>query len=264
MIDIHSHILPGIDDGARDLDESLAMCRMAAADGESVIVATPHLRHSRYWNDDRAALEALWQELRDAVRGEALGLEVLLGGEISVGSESLDEIDRLPEGDLLPLCGGHYLLLELDWHGLGPDPLEMVHEVTILGWRPIIAHPERVAWLAQDHEMVAAMIEHGAYMQLTAMSLTGEFGSTARERAEALLDEGLVHFVSSDAHDKKHRPPGLSAARDSVAERYGEPLSQALFVDNPLAVIEDRPLPPQPSSERAAGLGARLRRLAGR
>ena len=264
MIDIHSHILPGIDDGARNLDESIAMCRLAAADGASVIVATPHLRHSRYWNDDRPALEALWRELRDQVAEEEFELEVLLGGEISVGSESLDEIVRMPDGDLLPLCGGHYLLLELDWHGLGPDPLEMVHEVTILGWRPVIAHPERVAWLAQDHELVAAMIEHGAYMQLTAMSLTGEFGSQARERSEALLDEGLVHFISSDAHDQKHRPPGLSAARDLVGERYGEPLAQALFVDNPRAVIEDEPLPPQPPSERAAGLGARLRRLAGR
>lgn len=260
MIDLHSHILPGIDDGASDLEESLAMCRMAAEDGASVIVATPHLRHSRYWNDDRAALEKLWQELQS----QDLEIEVLLGGEITVGSESLAEIDDLPGGELLTLCGSKYVLLELNWQGLGPDPLEMVYEVTLLGWRPIIAHPERVSWLAEDIGLVSAMIENGATMQLTAMSLTGSFGWQAKERAERLLDEGCAHFVSSDAHDIKHRPPGLSAARAIVAERCGEAMAVALFTENPRCVIEDLPLSPLPTTERAAGIGARLKRFAGR
>ncbi|MEM1176813.1 MAG: CpsB/CapC family capsule biosynthesis tyrosine phosphatase [Acidobacteriota bacterium] len=265
MIDLHSHILPGVDDGSSDLNESIAMCRIAAADGATTLVATPHLRHSRYWNDDRSALEASYRELCGALGKEGLELEVLLGGEITVGSESVAEIDALPGGQLLTLCGSKYLLLELDWQGLGPDPLELVYEVDVLGWRPIIAHPERVSWLSEDLELASAMQENGATFQLTSMSLTGRFGSQIKERSERWLDAGLVHFVSSDAHDVKHRPPGLAAARALVAERCGDEVAEALFVGNPRCVVDDRPLPPQPSVERpGGGLGARFRRFAGR
>ncbi|MEO1084528.1 MAG: CpsB/CapC family capsule biosynthesis tyrosine phosphatase [Acidobacteriota bacterium] len=264
MIDLHSHILPGIDDGSSDLAESIAMCRMAAADGATAIVATPHLRHSRYWNDDRGALETLHAELVAAVAAEDFEIEVLLGGEITLGSESVAEIDQLPDGRLLTLCGSKYVLLELDWHGLGPDAMETIYEADVLGWRPIIAHPERVSWLADDLDLATAMLENGATFQLTAMSLVGQFGSQAKERAERWLDAGLVHFVSSDAHDVKHRPPGLRAARDLVAERCGAAVAEALFLSNPQCVLADRPLPPQPSVERSAGFGARWKRLTGR
>jgi protein-tyrosine phosphatase len=250
VIDLHSHILPAVDDGARDFEQAIRMCRMARADGCRAIVATPHLRHARYWNDDRALLEARWRELRERV---GPGIEILLGGEIAINGESLDEIDLLPEGgQLLTLAGTHYLLLELDFGGVGPDPVEMVYELGVAGWRPIIAHPERISWLMNDPAMLEEMVANGATMQITAMSLIGDFGPIAADAANWLLDHGLVHYVSSDTHDDHLRPPGLSRARKVVAEGWGEELAEALFVTNPRAVVRDRPLPSPPSPKADA------------
>lgn len=243
MIDLHSHILPGVDDGADDLDEALEMCRLSFEDGVRAMVATPHLRQESFWNEDRRLLVDRFKALRAAVRRTFEGeFEVYLGGEIALHASSLDEIALLPEGELLPMAGTSYLLLELDWRGLGPDPLEMIHEVVVAGFRPIIAHPERVSWLMQDRELVESMVDHGATMQLTAMSVTGELGSRVLETSEWMLDAGLVHFLASDTHDPSIRRPGLARARDVVAARWGEPLARALVEDHPRAVLEDRPL----------------------
>ena len=198
MIDLHCHILPGVDDGAGDLDEALTMCRRSFEDGVQAMVATPHLRHESFWNDDRTLLVDRFKALRSAVRREFEGeFEVYLGGEIALHNGSLDEIARLPDGALLAMAGTSYLLLELDWRGLGPDPLEMIHEVVVAGYRPIIAHPERVSWLMQDRDLVESMVDHGATMQLTAMSVTGELGSRVLEMSDWMLESGLVHFLSS-------------------------------------------------------------------
>lgn len=249
MIDLHSHILPAVDDGAQDLDQAVRMCRMARADGCSAIVATPHLRHPQFWNDDRALLSERWQELRARVGDE---IEVLLGGEIAVHGESLAEIDLLPEGGgLLPCAGSHYLLLELPFGGMGPDPVEMVYELGVAGWRPIIAHPERIAWLMRDPGMIDEMVAQGALMQVTAMSITGDFGPVAAEAAQRLFDRGAVHVVSSDAHDDRLRPPGLSRARRAVEKSWGEKVGRALFETNPTAVVEDREIDLVPWPERA-------------
>ena len=248
MIDLHSHILPGIDDGARDIEHSLRMCASSYRDGCRAMVATPHLRHERYWNDDRALLEQQHRLLCQAVL-LSLGpdFQVLLGGEIAVSSESLLEIDQMPAGSLLSLAGSRYLLLELSHHGMGPDPVEMVHELRIAGWRPILAHPERIAWLAADSGLLAAMIDHGAHLQLTAMSLTGDFGPAMQNISRRMMDKGWVHFIASDCHDNRLRPPTLSAAREAVQNHWGHEVGNALFEENPRAVLEDRPLAPNPS-----------------
>lgn len=246
MIDLHSHILPAVDDGAADLEEAVEMCRRSWEDGVRTLVATPHLRQESFWNDDRELLVDRFEVLREAVAKELAGeLELHLGGEIAIHGASMEEIALLPGGELLTLAGTRYLLLELDWRGLGPDPLEMLHEVVVAGFRPIIAHPERVGWLMEDRPLVEAMVDQGALMQLTAMSVTGELGPVAREASEWLLDSGLVHLLASDTHDPSLRRPGLSRARDAVAERWGEPLATALVEDHPKAVLEDRPVEPQ-------------------
>ncbi|MCP4656978.1 MAG: hypothetical protein GY856_16325 [bacterium] len=239
MIDLHCHLLPGVDDGATDLEEALAMCRLAAVDGCAVVAATPHLRHEFWWNGDRAQLEDLYYELRDALPGEP---EVLLGGEIAVNSQSVEEIYALPEGELLTLAGTRYLLLELDYMGLGPNPVELIRELTVSGWYPVVAHPERFPWLAGNLPLVAMLVEHGAHLQLTARSITGELGRAARRSSEELLDAGLVELVSSDAHGLEIRPPGLSSAYRHVGKRWGEAIAEKLFVTNPRAVVDNRPL----------------------
>lgn len=234
MIDLHSHILPDVDDGAADLDEAVEMCRMAAAGGCSAIIATPHLRHEQWWNGDRHRLEELWRRVRAAARGH---LEVFLGGEIAVNSQSVRELERLPRGGLLPLAGSRYLLLEFHPRGMGPDPEDLIHELVVEGWQPVIAHPERIPWLAGNLDYLAALIDRGARAQLTAMSVAGDLGRFAYETSVQMLEADLVHFVASDAHDTRLRPPGMRKAYHRVAEKWGEPKARDLFVTNPQRVI---------------------------
>ena len=241
MIDLHCHILPGVDDGAQSLDEAVAMCRLAARDGCTGMVATPHQRRGEWWNADRAALAALADELQSAV---GASFRVYLGGEVHVDSSLLAEVEKLPaDGGILPLAGSRYLLIELDSLGTPTETIHLVHELVVAGWRPIIAHPEFIPWLAPDPELLARLIALGATAQVTAMSATGDFGRRPQSDVFTLLDAGLVHFVASDSHGVRRRPPGLGRAHRLVAGRWGEETARRLFVDNPRAVVEDRPLP---------------------
>jgi protein-tyrosine phosphatase len=240
MIDLHCHILPGVDDGARNLAEAVAMCRLAAEDGCEAMVATPHQRRGEWWNSDREHLAALAAELQSAV-GD--GFRVLLGGEVHVDAELLSEVEKLPDGSgILPLAGSRYLLIEFGPVGTPTESVHLVHELVVGGWRPVIAHPELIHWLAPDLELVALLVSRGALTQVTAMSLTGHFGRRAQNDAVALLETGLVHFVASDSHDIRRRPPGLRQAYQTIAGRWGEETARRLTADNPRAVVENRPL----------------------
>jgi protein-tyrosine phosphatase len=245
MIDLHCHILPGVDDGAPTLEDALAMCRLAAADGCEAMIATPHQRRDPWWNDDVARLRELAGQLQEAVR-EAIGngFRVLLGGEIHVDREVLSEVERLkktPGGTILPLAGSRYLLLELDrWGGID-EAVHLVHEVTVAGWRPILAHPELIPWL--DLDLLAHLVGLGATAQVTAMSVTGDFGRRPMQDSHRMIEAGLVHFLASDAHDIRRRPPGLRRACLMIEGRWGSELARRLTIDNPRAVVEDRPLP---------------------
>ena len=253
MIDLHCHILPGVDDGARTLEDAVAICRMAAADGCHAMIATPHQRRDLWWNDDVERLRRLARELQAKVR-EAVGPEfqVLLGGEVHVDREVLSELERLPGGSILTLAGSRWLLLELDGRGSPDEAVHLVHETTIAGWRPILAHPEVIPWLAPDLDLLAHLVRMGATLQLTAMSVTGDFGRRPMEDSHRMLEAGLVHFVASDAHDTRRRPPGLRRACLMIASRWGEDLARELSVDNPRAVLEDRPLPAAAQKENFA------------
>ncbi len=250
MIDLHSHILPAVDDGAEDLDVAVAMCRLAAEDGCTAIVATPHLRHELWSNENREHLEGLWRQVRDLASGF---IDVFLGGEIAVNSESYGEMYRLPEGDLLPLAGSRYLLLEFHPRGIGPDPEELIHELLVEGWCPVLAHPERIPWLASDPGYLGALLDQGALAQITAMSVTGEAGRFAFDAASRMLAADMVHFIASDAHGTSRRPPGLSRAYRHLAETIGESIARRLLVTNPRAVVENRPLSKAPGDNATEG-----------
>ena len=242
MVDLHCHLLPGIDDGALNLADATAMCRLAAADGCTAVVATPHQRTEQWDPRDVAALAELRREVQAAAPA---GLQVLAGAEVRIDPDVLDELERLRASGLLSLAGSRYLLLEFH-RAPSPgvlDPLGLLHELTATGWRPIFAHPEFVPWLAEDYEMQQLMVDRGAMFQLTAMSVTGEFGRRAQAVCESMLELGLAHFIASDAHSPRWRPPGLSAARRVVAARWGEETARRLTSDNPAAVIANRALP---------------------
>lgn len=238
MIDLHCHILPAVDDGAPDFETAVNMCLMAADDGCEVMVATPHLRHERWWNGDHALLEQRRQELQERV-GSAL--KIYMGGEIAIHTESFEEILEQPE-NVMTLAGSRYLLIEFDWQGLGPQPDNVLFELNLVKWRSVIAHPERVSWLMQDRDLIRRLVSHGAMTQLTAMSITGDLGKMAQDASYWLLENGLAHFVASDAHDTSRRIPGLARAFEEVRTVWGEEMARELFVDNPRAVLEDRPL----------------------
>ncbi len=250
MIDLHCHILPAIDDGARTLDEAVAMCRAAAADGCSALVATPHQRRAAWWNCDRDALRELRRSLAAAIADELPGLSILGGGEIRVDGEILAETEALAAAarrdagtGLMALAGSRYLLLEFAPGEVPEAAADLVHELSVAGWRPILAHPEHIPWLAGELGNVERLVALGACCQVTAMSVTGDFGRRAQAVALRLIEAGLAHFVASDAHDLERRPPGLSRARRAIAARWGEALADRLCTANPRAVIEDRPLP---------------------
>jgi protein-tyrosine phosphatase len=251
MIDLHSHILPGLDDGARSLDDALDIARSAVADGTDVIAATPHVREDYPTTAD--AMENGVNELRQALEREEVELTVLPGGEIS-----LEQFDRLGRDELrrFSLAGNpSYLLVETpytDW------PLyfgEVVFRLTAAGITPVIAHPERNFAVQQDFERLGELVRAGALAQVTAASLDGRLGSRTRACARKLIDAELVHLLGSDAHSPGLREVGLSRARAAVGD---ERLARWLTKDVPAAIVEDKPLPPRPPRSMRRGFLARL------
>jgi len=246
MIDIHCHVLPGIDDGSGSLQESAAMCRRAAEQGCTTIVATPHQRNDRWANEDPAILRELVADVQAEI-GDVLRL--LPGGEIRIDSELIRELETPDRAGLMSLADSDYLLIEFDRNGLGPPPLDIVYDVRSLGYTPVIAHPEFIPNLASDFGLLAQMREAGALLQITGMSVTGEFGAEASQTVEALLDADLADIVASDAHTMSWRPPGLAEAHDRIASEWGPERAQRLFYEVPLAIVENRPAPaPTPST----------------
>ncbi len=216
------------------------MCRHAAEDGCHTLIATPHQRHPSWPNEERApllqGLERLQAHLGPSPR-------LLPGAEIRIDDELLFEVDRYPDGHLLPLAGSRYLLLELDRHRANPEAVQVVHELTVAGWYPVIAHPEHYPWLISQPGLVERLAAAGALFQLTAKSLLGGSGRGPQAACAALLDAGLAHFVASDAHGIERRPPGLAEARRALERSWGAEVAEALTLLNPGAVIANQPLP---------------------
>lgn len=240
MIDIHSHILPAVDDGAANMDTAAEMCRLAAIDGCTAILATPHQRTPSWWNCEPASLRTTLDALESQVGAMP---RLFLGAEIRVDKGLLNALAEPDQGGALALAGSRYLLLEFDRRGLGGlDAEGITQELRLEGWRPIFAHPEFVPELATDLELMRRIVQAGALFQATAMSLTGDFGRRLRSIAEGMIEANLIHFAASDAHDPTRRPPGLSRAYRHLTSKYGEAIARRLTSENPQAVVENRPI----------------------
>jgi len=239
MIDIHSHPLPGVDDGARSFEVAVSMCRIAAADGVTHLVATPHSNYSYTFDPD--INRQLLAELQAKV-GERPKL--LLGCDFHL---SYDNIQICVQNSKdFTINGTSYLLVELP-DQFFPDHLDQVYyDIQVAGLKPIITHPERNPLLQRKPELLENWVSIGCLVQVTAQSYTGGFGTKARKYAEKLLDAGSVHFFASDAHDVRRRPPLLSRCYRKVANEKGKEIADLLLQKNPEAVINGRPLPPQP------------------
>lgn len=241
MIDIHSHILPGVDDGAADLTESQKIGRLAANVGCQVMIATPHQRHPLWWNTEPTKLQLLLDRLQRQI-GDTVSL--FLGAEIRVGKSFMRELEDFGNSGLVSMAGSDYLLLEFERRQLSVDPIEIVQGVQAAGWRPIVAHPEFIRQIAEDRRLALSLVEAGALMQITAMSVTGDFGPEARACTTSLLENGLVHFVASDCHGHRRRPPGLKRAFAKIKARWGKEYATRLTIENPAAVIANRRVEP--------------------
>ena len=234
MIDLHSHILPGVDDGPDSLDEAKAMCRLAYETGCRLLVATPHRRRDEWADRPRAELRERLAELAGALD---VPLELALGSELRVDSELVREL-AASEPDELPTLGdSRALLLEFEPRGIGPEPLAIVAELVERGFRPVVAHPELTPCLHGQTALVGELRAAGAAVQVTAMSLTGEFGRPARIAVHALVEAGFVDAVASDAHRLEWRPPILARARTEVVRNWGEEVAAALFETNARSLL---------------------------
>ena len=244
MIDIHHHLLPGLDDGARNLDMSLAMVEMAIADGITHIACTPHASHSYYFDPEHNA--TLFAELQDAVNkrfGEQITLG--LGCDFHLMFDNIEDAQRHPTR--YTINGHNYLLVEFPDSSISPNTPQTFYQLSLSGMTPIITHPERNPILARQPERMAEWLKAGALIQITAGSLSGRFGQAAEQAAFWLLDHQWVHFLATDAHNTQSRPPQLRPAFDRVAQQYDLATAERLCIANPRAAFYGEALGPQPA-----------------
>jgi protein-tyrosine phosphatase len=264
VIDLHCHLLPGIDDGAPNLEVALAMARCAAVDGIQVMACTPHIYPGLYENKQPAIAAAIVL-LQASLDAEGIPLQLTIGADTHVAPNLVDD---LRAGQIPTLAGSRYFLLEPPHHVLPPRFEQLVFQLLIAGYVPIITHPERLTWIETHYGMFGRLAQSGAWMQLTAGSLTGRFGRRPRYWADRMLDEGLVDILATDAHDMDRRPPLLAEARDAAAERVGMEEAKHMVSTRPRGVLDNAPAASLPQKHRPALPPAKSeslwRRLAGR
>lgn len=235
MIDLHCHLLPGIDDGAKSLAVSLEMARLAVADGITVTACTPHILPGVY-NNEGATIEAVVAILRRALERAEIPLRLVSGADVHVAP---DLVADLKSGLVLTVNRSRYLLLEPPHHVVPPRLADHVFDLQAAGYVAILTHPERLSWIENHYPLICELTRNGVLMQLTAGSLLGRFGKRARYWAERMLCEGLCHLLASDAHDTAARPPILSEARDFAAARLGEEEAMQLVLTRPQAILDN-------------------------
>ena len=244
MIDLHCHLLPGVDDGPVTMDESLEMARVAVAAGTTEIVATPHV--DAQLRLDPASFAPAVVELSQALERAGIGLRVHAGGEVA-----LDRYLDLSEDARAAarLGSGPYLLLEAPLAVAAGAFDRMLHALLERGVPMVIAHPERAPAFQREPAKLAALVSAGALTQITAGSLSGMFGSTVRAYAQQLVADGLAHDLSSDAHDPYRRGPGLHQGLEAMAADLpgSAALADWMTVDVPRAVLDGAPVPPRPA-----------------
>lgn len=250
MIDIHSHILPGIDDGSKSLRMSAVMCYLAAADGITHIVTTPHC-NDQYWYDRGAQCEAI-EQLREATSS---CMKFSLGCEFRISHDNVQDLMENP--DYYTIGETRYLLTEFSDLSVSSGMTPALYQIRCSGIVPIIAHPERNPILQERPAIVFDWIEIGCLVQITANSLTGFWGTPPQKLAAWLLKKDAVHFIGTDAHDPCRRTPLLSRARKAAAAIIGEDKAWLLVEGNPRAVVRGEPLPlarpPSPESFSVVG-----------
>ncbi|MES2785438.1 MAG: CpsB/CapC family capsule biosynthesis tyrosine phosphatase [Pseudomonadota bacterium] len=235
MIDLHSHILPGIDDGSKSLEMSLVMARIAVADGIRVMACTPHIYPGMYMNDT-AGIVAARDALQVSLDEHGIGLQLVTGADVHLVPGLLK---GLRAGIVPSLHNTRYVLLEPSHHVAPPRFAESVFELVAAGYVPVITHPERLSWVEDHFDVFIDLTRQGAWLQVTAGALTGMFGSRAKYWGERFVGEGWTHIIATDAHSSTRRVPVMSEAK-AVAERLlGREEAQLLVEGRSAALLRN-------------------------
>ncbi len=237
MIDLHCHILHGLDDGAKSHDEAAEMAKMAEKDGITKIVATPHLFRGDFTPDNLSIIEKKLEELRYVLKKNSIGVEIIKGAEVHISHNLIDEIRK--HRDYLVLNGSTYLILEFPAGHVFSGIKELLFELLSEGMRPIIAHPERNYVFMRNHGLLYDLVQAGALTQANSGSFSGLYGRRVEEAACRFLELNLTHFIASDAHNPRPNGMWLSRAVQNVEERMGHEAASALVNENPHAILED-------------------------
>lgn len=239
IIDIHSHILPGVDDGSDSYETSMRMLRCAVDDGISAVILTPHNkpdhRHLQY-----SGIESGAARLREGMAKEAIHIELYIGSELYYRSGILDEMQG---SELVTMADSRYVLVEFNPLAECDYIRNGIYSLLTGGYCPILAHVERYQNVCAAKYGIEDLIEMGCYIQVNAGSIMGRSGSKTRRFVKKILKQRQVHFVATDAHDLGQRPPRLSECAEYVGKKYGEDYSRKLFCDHPMYVIEDEEIP---------------------
>jgi protein-tyrosine phosphatase len=252
VIDLHSHILPGIDDGSRSLDMSLEMARMAVDDGITTMACTPHIYPGLYMNDT-AGIMAARDRLQEALDEHGIKLQLTIGADVHLVPGLLQ---GLRAGTVPCLHHTRYLLLEPSHHVAPPHFQESVFRLVAEGYVPVITHPERLTWVEDHYPVFGELVRQGAWMQITAASLTGVFGARAKYWGERFLGDGLTHIIATDTHSNGRRSPVMSPARQIAERMLGREEAELLVRGRQECILRNElpsAVPPLPQVEQRRG-----------
>jgi protein-tyrosine phosphatase len=255
-VDLHCHCLPGIDDGPATMADSLSLCLQLVADGITTVIATPHQLGGYEGSNSAAVIRDLVGQLQALLDTDQVPLAVLPGADVRV---DLRLIDLLNDGDVLTLAEGPYVLLEIP-HEAMIDLRRPIDLLTQKGIRTIVSHPERHDAIARKPAIVLPWLDAGALLQVTAGSLLGQFGPTAKKTGWQLIENGLVSIIASDAHNTTDRPPSLTPAIAAIAMRMGHAATRRMCLENPAKVargVSVAPVSTAGRTARSAGRGWR-------
>lgn len=241
MVDIHSHILPGVDDGAEDMSEALEMARMAVRCGVTDLAATPHFRGDSFDPERLALVHRRFRRLKNALEQEKIPLKLHLGAEVLCSERTVE----LAWAERLPTMGdSRYVLCEFYANTSGFRMDEILSGITEAGYHPVVAHPERYEAVQKDPRWALRWFQRGYVIQLDKGSVLGSFGAAPRDAARWLLDRGLVHILSGDAHSAIRRTTDLSALEEWLLERYPREYVSVLLEENPGRLLRGREMAP--------------------
>lgn len=217
MIDIHSHILPGVDDGAQTMDDAIAMARVAVKEGIKTIIATPHHKNGSYDNP-KSSIIALAARLNDVIKQHDLPLTVLPGQEVRIHGDLLKSLET---NELMTLADTSYLLIEFPPDHVPRYAEQLLFELQLKGMIPIIAHPERNMEIVEHPDRLYQLVKRGVLTQLTASSISGHFGKNIKKFSLQLIEANLAHFIASDAHNTTTRPFRMREAYNVIDKEFG-------------------------------------------